>query len=58
MKDNKQIYISKAAVTFEIVEYGLHSVYLTSVLLISKKKKKNPPKTQPSYSLSGVDIKG
>lgn len=40
MKDNKQIYISKAAVTFEIVEYGLHSVYLTSVLLISKKKKK------------------
>ena len=56
MKDNKQIYISKAAVTFEIVEYGLHSVYLTSILLISKKKK--PPKPQPSYSLSGVDIKG
>lgn len=54
MRGNKQIHISKAAVTVEIVEYGLHHVYLTSIFLINKKTK-NPPKTQTSYSLSGLE---
>lgn len=57
MRGNKQIHISKAAVTVEIVEYGLHHVYLTSIFLINKKTK-NPPKIQNFYSLSGVDVKG